>query len=239
MSLLWYTFHFKGCISSPFKQDALYQRKFRKYLSSSHSTRTTDNTSRCPDPIPISTSQRCRRKPPIEVSKVFPVSQTIVLLWRHELIIFNSVNTLFQNNALAVKFKLNDLFLFPLSHSQSDPVVWSQLRFPQGFLKGKQTALNCSCAFFNCRWSCQTICSISHGKQYKLIYGLPGWHNSPRRLKAFLYLSTLWPSFWAAEAKDNCAHLSQSCWSERKESCRTHTFDTLCSPPISSILLYN
>ena len=36
------------------------------------------------------------------------------------------------------------------SHSQSDPVVWSQLRFPQGFLKGKQTALNCSCAFFNC-----------------------------------------------------------------------------------------
>ena len=107
------------------------------------------------------------------------------------------------------------------SHSQSDPVVWSQLRFPQGFLKGKQTALNCSCAFFNCRWSCQTICSISHGKQYKLIYGLPGWHNSPERLKAFLYLSTLWPSFWAAEAKDNCAHLSQSCWSERKESCRT------------------
>ena len=112
--------------------------------------------------------------------------------------------------------------IFPLPFSsQSDPVVWSQLRFPQGFLKGKQTALNCSCAFFNCwlsDWSCQTICSISHGKQYKLIYGLAGWHNSPERLKAFLNLSTLWESLWASEAKDNCAHLSQSCWSERKES---------------------
>ena len=123
------------------------------------------------------------------------------------------------------------IFSFPFS-SQSDPVVWSQLRFPQGFLKGKQTALNCSCAFFNCwlsDWSCQTICSISHGKQYKLIYGLPGWHNSPERLKAFLNLSTLWESLWASEAKDNCAHLSQSCWSERKESCRTHTHSIHCA----------
>ena len=123
------------------------------------------------------------------------------------------------------------IFSFPFS-SQSDPVVWSQLRFPQGFLKGKQTALNCSCAFFNCwlsDWSCQTICSISHGKQYKLIYGLPGWHNSPERLKAFLNLSTLWESLWASEAKDNCAHLSQSCWSERKES----TIHLYCCLPIS------
>ena len=38
----------------------------------------------------------------------------------------------------------------------------------------------------------------------------PRWHNSPRRLKAFLYLSTLWPSFWAPEASDNCPHLSQT-----------------------------
>ena len=132
------------------------------------------------------------------------------------------------------------IFSFPFS-SQSDPVVWSQLRFPQGFLKGKQTALNCSCAFFNCwlsDWSCQTICSISHGKQYKLIYGLPGWHNSPERLKAFLNLSTLWESLWASEAKDNCAHLSQSCWSERKES--TIHFYYCClpiSPPHQHIIL--
>ena len=129
------------------------------------------------------------------------------------------------------------IFSFPFS-SQSDPVVWSQLRFPQGFLKGKQTALNCSCAFFNCwlsDWSCQTICSISHGKQYKLIYGLPGWHNSPERLKAFLNLSTLWESLWASEAKDNCAHLSQSCWSERKES----TIHLHCCLPISRLHQHN
>ena len=111
--------------------------------------------------------------------------------------------------------------------------------FPKAFWKESRRLLIAAVLSLTAGWSCQTICSISHGKQYKLIYGLPGWHNSPERLKAFLYLSTLWPSFWAAEAKDNCAHLSQSCWSERKESCRTHTFDTLCSPPISSILLYN
>ena len=91
-------------------------------------------------------------------------------------------------------------------------------------------------------WSCQTICSISHGKQYKLIYGLAGWHNSPERLKAFLYLSTLWPSLWVdwgagaslAEAKDNCAHLSQSCWSERKES-TTYTLNKLYQYRTTSI----
>ena len=91
--------------------------------------------------------------------------------------------------------------------------------FPKAFWKESRRLLIAAVLSLTAGWSCQTICSISHGKQYKLIYGLPGWHNSPRRLKAFLYLSTLWPSFWAAEAKDNCAHLSQSCWSERKESC--------------------
>ena len=45
------------------------------------------------------------------------------------------------------------IFSLSPSRSRSDPVVWSQLRFPQGFLKGKQTDLNCSCAFFNCFWS--------------------------------------------------------------------------------------
>ena len=101
--------------------------------------------------------------------------------------------------------------------------------FPKAFWKESRRLLIAAVLSLTAGWSCQTICSISHGKQYKLIYGLPGWHNSPERLKAFLNLSTLWESLWASEAKDNCAHLSQSCWSERKES----TIHLYCCLPIS------
>ena len=106
------------------------------------------------------------------------------------------------------------IFSLPPSHSQSEPVVWSQLRFPQGFCKGKQTDLNCSCAFFNCSliccvtedcgaswmilsWKGASIalwkCEIFSKKTFKTICRLSTWQSAQqRKIKNFLQLSNLY-----------------------------------------------
>ena len=81
----------------------------------------------------------------------------------------------------------------------------------------KPSLLNCIFAFFNCRRSLPDHLQYITWKAIPAYLWLPRWHNSPGRLKAFLYLSTLWPSLWAAEAGDNCAHLSRTSWFHRTE----------------------
>ena len=53
--------------------------------------------------------------------------------------------------------------------------------FPKAFWKESRRLLIAAVLSLTAGWSCQTICSISHGKQYKLIYGLPGWHSPVQR----------------------------------------------------------